>query len=42
MTPFASTVIAYVVIAALLWAYAGHLFLACRRAEKQRRQENVS
>ena len=29
------------VSAALLWAYAGHLFLACRRAGKKRRQEIV-
>jgi len=31
MTPWSSTLIAYGVITVLLWGYAGHLFLSCRR-----------
>jgi len=32
MNAVSSTILAYVVITVLLWVYAGHLFLAYRRA----------
>ena len=34
MNALASTIASYVVITALLWVYAAHLFLAYRRVER--------